>query len=64
MHGPMKTTFAVGSEYLIRRAASTIGETDEETYWTNSGKFFSMNATKDGQQDVVSILFSFHSLTS
>ena len=60
----MKTTFAVGSPLLMRRAVSTIGDTELDTYWVNSGKFFSTNDTNEGQQEVVSSFFSFHSFAS
>ena len=64
VHGPMKTIFAVGSERLIRRAVSTMGDTELEMYCVNSGKFFSTKETNDGQHDVVSSFFSSHSLAS
>ncbi len=58
---PMKTTLAVGSDFLMRRAVSTIGDTEEEMYCFSSGKFFSTKLTNDGQHEVVISFFSFHS---
>lgn len=60
----MKMTLPAGSVRLMSIAASTIGETECETYFASSGKFFSTNMTKEGQQDVVRMPFSFHSCAS
>ena len=51
--GPMKTTLAVGSLCLMRRAAITMGDTEEEMASFSSGKLFSTKRTKAGQQEVV-----------
>ena len=64
VQGPIKTTFAVGSVRLMMFAASTMGELEEEIYCFNSGKFFSTNMTKDGQQEVVIRPFSLNSPAS
>ena len=64
VHGPIKTIFAVGSEAFISFAASTMGEGLCEMYLASVGKFFSMNMTNDGQQDVVSSPFSLNSFAS
>ena len=45
-------------------ALGFIGETECEICFTNSGKFFSINATYDGQHEVVIKPFSFHSNAS
>ena len=62
--GPMNTTFALGSLFLIRRAISIIGEGVCEMCCLRVGKLISMNLTNEGQHEVVRSFFSFHSLAS